>query len=444
VSTSKQRWWIAAALVCGGWATALAAGEELPPAVERQVEFVRDVQPIFRKHCFECHSQGNEEGGLNLGIRARALQGGESGPAVVATKSAESLLVRLLAGAEADRRMPPDGEGEPLTPAEIGVIRAWIDQGAIWPQGADVLDPRTERAREHWAFQPLHAIDPPTINGAWAQTPIDRFVLAKLTENKLTPAAPLSARKLIRRHYFDVIGLPPTPDEIAAFEKRVAETNAQQATSELADRLLASRHYGERWGRHWLDVARYADSDGQEADRDRPGAYHYRDFVIRALNDDMPFDQFVRWQIAGDEYEPNNAAAIAATGFLVAGPNTVLEDTFLEEERLRDRYNELDDTLATLGSGVLGLTIGCARCHDHKYDAIAASDYYRMLAAFHCGNRAEIDLPGQKDAKALVFRDFGSEPATTWLFQRADFHDRDQPVTLGFVQLLSRGASPEE
>ena len=177
----------------------------LPPATKEPVEFVRDVQPIFRKHCFECHAQGNEEGGLNLGIRARAMAGGDSGKAIVRDNSAQSLLVHLVAGVEQDRIMPPDGEGEPLSRDEIGIVRAWIDQGAIWPQGADVLDPRTERAREHWAFQPLHSIAPPEVaNAAWVQTPIDRFVLAKLSENKLTPTAPLSAKAnsaaVLRRH----------------------------------------------------------------------------------------------------------------------------------------------------------------------------------------------------------------------------------------------------
>ncbi|MCA9269962.1 MAG: DUF1553 domain-containing protein, partial [Planctomycetales bacterium] len=413
----------------------------LPPAATRPIDFVKDVQPIFRARCFECHAQGNEEGGLNLGMRARFTAGGDHGPVIAAGDGAASRLVHLTAGLVKDRRMPPDDEGEPLTAAQIGVLRAWIDQGAKWPDGADVLDPRVERARQHWAFRPLSPVALPAVkNSAWVKTPIDQFVLAKLEAQGLSPAPPATPRQLMRRLAFDLAGLPPEPEAVDAFSS-AADPSA--AVAALADDLLASPRYGERWGRHWLDVARYADSDGQEADRDRPGAYHYRDFVIRALNDDLPFDTFVRWQIAGDELAPGNPQAVAATGFLTAGPHTVLENTFLEEERLRNRYNELDDMVSTLGSAVLGVTLGCARCHDHKYDAVSSREYYQLLAALHSGDRAEVDLP-QGGGKALVFRDFGSEPAATWLFERADFYDRDQPVQLGFPVALSRGKSAAE
>ncbi len=426
----------------------------LPPAAERPVQFVRDVQPIFRKRCFECHAEGNEEGGLNLGRQARVMEGGRQGPVLERGNSAGSRLVHLVAGLEKDQRMPPDGE--PLTPEQIGVLRAWIDQGAKWPAGADVLDPRTERARRHWAFQPLRpratsrSADqlPAVRNEDWCRTPIDRFILARLETAALAPTPPLEPGPLVRRLYFDLTGLPPTPEEAAHWTAQLGgggggETPNPEALGRLVDHLLAQRHFGERWGRHWLDVARYSDSDGQEADRDRPLAYLYRDFVIRALNDDMPFDTFVRWQLAGDEYQPDDPAAVAATGFLTAGPHTVLEDTFLEEERLRNRYNELDDMLSTIGTGLLGLTIGCARCHDHKYDAIASREYYRLSSALHSGDRAEVPL-GKSGQKALAFRDHGSQPAATWLFERGDFYDRDQPVQLGFVSVLSRGKTAEE
>ena len=199
---------------------------------------------------------------------------------------------------------------------------------------------------------------------------------------------------MVRRVSFDLIGLPPSPEEVEAF---VADPSPD-AYAKLVDRLLASRHYGERWGRHWLDVVRYADSDGQERDADRPTAYHYRDFVIRALNDDLPFDTSVRWQMAGDELEPDDPRAVAATGFLTAGPHTVL-NVPMEEEKVRNRYNELDDMLSTLGSGMLGLTIGCARCHDHKYDPIPTRDYYRMLGVFQTGDRAEVPLVPQAEVE---------------------------------------------
>lgn len=413
----------------------------LPPASPMKVDFLKDIQPLLRTRCFECHSAGNEEGGLNLGIRQRVSEGSDSGPVFVKGDSVNSRLIHLVSGLEKSSIMPPDGE--PLKPEQISILRAWIDQGAVWPDGADVLDPRTERARKHWAFQPLGTANVPDVKQSdKAHTPIDRFILAKLDAAKLQPAAPAKPRELIRRIYFDMIGLPPTPQEIqefcAAFER-----DGNAAVESLVDRMLQSNHYGERWGRHWLDVARYADSDGQESDRDRPNAYHYRDFVIRAFNDDMPFDQFVRWQLAGDEYEPQNPAAVAATGFLAAGPNAALRDGLMLDERLRNRYNELDDIVSTVGTGILGLTLGCARCHDHKYDAIPARDYYRLMSSFHTGDRAEVPLANTNN-KALVWRDGTPTPKPSWLFRRGDYYDHDQPVGLGFVSILTREKTPEE
>jgi mono/diheme cytochrome c family protein len=414
----------------------------LPTASTRQVDFLTDVQPILRTHCFECHAAGNEEGGLNLGVRSRVLEGGESGRPLEPGDSTHSRLIHLVAGVREGQLMPP--EGDRLTDEQIGILRAWIDQGALWPPGADVHDPRTERAREHWAFQPLRNVEPPPVGDQrWVRTPIDSFILASLKNRGLQPSPPIDPRRLIRRLNFDVVGLPPTVDEINAFIADY-EADADAAVANLVERLLDSEHYGERWGRHWLDVARYADSCGQEGDQDRPHAYHYRNFVIRAFNDDLPWDTFVKWQLAGDEYEPDLSEAIAATGFLVGGTNTVLDKNkeYLEEELLRNRYNELDDIVATTGSAFLALTVGCARCHDHKYDAISAREYYRLLAAFHGGDRADVKLPDGREA--LVFAESGSTPAPTWLFERADFYDRDQPVNLGFIDVLLRGTASDE
>ena len=285
---------------------------ELPPAAKRQVDFVKDVQPIFRERCYECHATGNEEGELNLGLKSRAMKGGQSGPVIKPGQSAKSLLIQLVAGVKEGEIMPP--EGEPLTAEQIGILRAWIDQNADWPAEADVWDARIEQARKHWAFQPLKEVEPPHPGNSWGKTPIDAFVLATLTSKGLAPSEPISPRLFIRRVTMDLIGLPPTPEDVAAFEK-ACETDRDAAIGDLVDSLLKRPQHGERWARHWLDVARYADSDGQEADADRPGAYHYRDFVIRAFNDDLPFDQFVRWQIAGDEYEPDEPAGGCRDGF---------------------------------------------------------------------------------------------------------------------------------
>ncbi|MCA9180945.1 MAG: DUF1553 domain-containing protein, partial [Planctomycetales bacterium] len=270
---------------------------------------------------------------------------------------------------------------------------------------------------------------------------IDAMILQALQTRQLALSETAEARVLIRRLYFDLIGLPPTIEQAANFEARF-QVDPRQAMQTQIDELLATRHYGERWGRHWLDLVRYADSDGQESDRDRPFAYRYRDFVIHALNDDMPFDQFVRWQIAGDEYEPDNPQATIATGFLIGGTHSELGDEFLEEERLFNRYNELDDVVSTLGTSLLGLTFGCARCHDHKYDAFSAREYYRLLSVFHSGDRATGKLPSGEDG--YYFHDFDTQVRTTWLFRRSDFYVRELEVKLGFPAILSAGRDAED
>jgi len=250
----------------------------------------------------------------------------------------------------------------------------------------------TDEDRKHWSYLPVQSPPLPVVEGpASIRTPVDRFIIARLAERKIIPSLPAGARKLVRRIYFDLIGLPPTPDQVETFVQAHA-ADSKSAVESLADQLLASPQYGERWARHWLDVVRYADSDGQESDHDRPTAYHFRDFVIRSLNDDLAFDTFVRWQLAGDELEPDNPQAIAAPGFIAAGTHAALGDNLMEEERMRTRFNELDDMIATTGSAMLGLTLGCARCHDHKYDPVPRRDYYRMLCAFNGGDRAEVPL----------------------------------------------------
>lgn len=401
------------------------------------IDFVREIQPIFREHCFECHAGTVEEGALNLGVKSNVLRRGEHASVITAGKSDESLLIRLVAGKEAERVMPPVGRKQ-LTQAQVALLKAWVDQGAVWPDDTDVLNPKWDRGQQHWAFQRLRAVAVPAKvkNDDWSKTPIDLFVRHAQTEAGIRPADIASARTLVRRLYYDLIGLPPTLEQTDRFVTAYS-IDPEKGVESLVNELLASPRYGERWGRHWLDVARYADSDGQEADQDRPHAYTYRDFVIQALNDDMPYDQFVRWQIAGDEYEPNNDSAIAATGFLTAGPAFKLPETFLESERLMNRYNELDDVVSTVGAGLLGLTVACARCHDHKYDAFSAEEYYQLLSVFHSGDRVTEELPSGK--KAFFFRDFDNQRRTTWLFRRSDFYDREIEVEIGFPRILSNG-----
>ena len=257
----------------------------------------------------------------------------------------------------------------------------------------------TDEDRKHWSYLPLKSPPLPSVkNVASVRTPVDRFILARLEANKLGLSPQAEARILVRRIYFDLIGLPPTPEQVESFFRAFAN-DSRSAVESLVDQLLASPLYGERWARHWLDVVRYADSDGQESDADRPTAYHYRDFVIRSLNDDLAFDTFARWQLAGDELEPDNPQALAATGFIAAGTHAALPDNLMEEERIRTRFNELDDMISTTGSAMLGLTLGCARCHDHKYDPVPRRDYYRMLSAFNGGDRAQLPLAPLEDVR---------------------------------------------
>jgi mono/diheme cytochrome c family protein len=374
---------------------ALAAGLAAASAAGPQPDFVREVQPLFERHCVKCHGPEKQKGGLRFDIKESAFKTGDSGEkAIIPGHAGDSRLIKLVSSADPDERMP--AKGEPLSGSQIELLRRWIDAGANWgPNTAGRVERSelvvTDEDRKHWSYLPLQKPVPPNVNDkGWGRTPIDRFILIRLEQKTLTPAAQAEPRKLVRRIYFDLIGLPPTPEQVGAFLDAYGR-NPKCAILAQVDELLASPHYGERWARHWLDVARYADSNGQEGDQDRPTAHHYRDFVIRALNDDLPFDRFVQWQLAGDEIEPDNPLAIAATGFVVAGPHTVL-DVPMEEEKIRNRHNELDDMIATTGAAMLGLTLGCARCHDHKYDAIPTRDYYRLMCAFNGGNRAEVPL----------------------------------------------------
>ena len=378
--------WVSLLLGVSGYTT---AANPVP------VDFAQQIQPILVKNCINCHGPDKQRGGLRLDIRDKAFKSGDSGEIVIKPGDPNSgSLIKRLSTSDKSLRMPP--KGDQLHEAEIALLRRWILEGARWPDSAKVPLPTrnsgpftvTDTDRSHWAFRPLRLEQPkPVKEKDWCKTPIDRYVLAQIEAAGLKPNEVADRRRLIRRVYFDLLGLPPSSEEVAAF----VSDQATDAYEKLIDRLLTNPHYGERWARHWLDLARYADSDGYEADWDRPTAYHYRDFVIKSFNDDLPYDRFVKWQLAGDEYQPNDPIARAATGFLAAGPVVMFtnpgEGTDLE--RSTNRYNELDDMLATTGSAFLGLTIGCARCHDHKFDPISIQDYYAMLAAFKTTKRVE-------------------------------------------------------
>jgi hypothetical protein len=344
----------------------------------------------------------------------------------------------------------------------VAHIARWIDLGAPYDKplvtktavrGPEVPVEIGERERAFWSFRPLKVTAPPTVKGTdWVRTPIDNFILAKLEERGLKPNGPASRRKLIRRAYLDLIGLPPTPEEVEAF---VADTDPR-AYDRLIDRLLDSPHYGERWARHWMDVARFAESHGYEQDYDRPHAWPYRDFLIKAFNQDMPYNQFVRWQLAGDELAPGDPLALSATGFLGAG---AFPTQLTEMEFESARYDELDDMAATTGVAFLGLSVGCARCHDHKYDPIPQHDYYRLVATFTTTIRSEIDLtltPGAKPVKVQVTsegwphtkhhaddRGFPHFYPKTHYLIRGDVHQKQKEAQAGFLKVLMRGGKEE-
>jgi hypothetical protein len=368
--------------------------------------FTTDIRPIMERSCWDCHGDRIRRSGLDLRTRETALRGGSQGAAIVPGRADESLLYRMVAGLE-QPLMPR--EGATLTVAEIAAVRAWIDGGAHWDAGPTTTTSAADRmgraespelppgAREYWAFQlPVRGAVPVV---ASFEHPIDRFLEQKRERTGLVAAPRAHRSTLLRRAYLDLIGLPPTPEQIEAF---LADT-APDAWARAIDRLLESPHYGERWGRHWLDVARYADSDGFEQDYDRPNAWRYRDYVIGSFNRDKPFDRFIREQIAGDELDEATDETRIATGFLRAGPRV----HFREKDNPERRHEYLDDIIATLGRGILGLTVQCARCHNHKFDPILQTDYYQLQASLFGYVETEYPLlpPAEGDAYLAKIRD---------------------------------------
>jgi hypothetical protein len=377
----------------------------IAPSADKPVS--ERVRPILAR-CARCHSGDAAAGALDLTRREKALEGGESGETVLKPgDSTASRLYRMVAA----KKMPPK---KPLTPDEIVLVREWIDSGAAWDrpirkeEAPIAVDDQT---RERWAFQPVTQPETPAVGTpSTAENAIDAFVLSRLEASSLTFAPPADRVTFIRRATFDLLGLPPIPEEIDAF----VSDASPRAVEALIDRLLASPHYGERWARHWLDVARFAESHGFEYDRIRDHAWRYRDYVIRSLNDDKPYAQFVTEQIAGDVAEPVTSDGVVATGFLVAGPwdeAGALQQSVVMKARAREE--ELEDVVSAVGQTFLGVTINCARCHDHKFDPIPQRDYYRIKAAFEGvrhGNRSILP-PGELQARAAKRAELLAESA---------------------------------
>ncbi len=352
--------------------------------VNAEIDFVKEIQPIFKKRCYECHGEETREAGLRLDQKADALAGSDSGQ-IIKPKDAEgSLLVKLISGEDADRLMPPDGEN--LTEDEIEKIETWIEEGAIWPDG---VDPKVERPK-HWAYEPL-TVKLPESPALKKHLPIDQLILARLNENKIEPSPIADRYTLIKRLYYDLLGLPPS---IAAVDTFVND-KSNNAYEHLVDELLASPHFGERWGRHWLDKARYADSDGYEKDRPRYNAWKYRDWVIEAINSDMPFDQFTIEQLAGDQLENPTISQQLATAF----HRQTLTNTEGGTDQEEFRVMAIFDRVETISAVWLGLTMGCARCHSHKYDQISQREYYQLFAFFNNGDETTTKIPSSSDAQ---------------------------------------------
>lgn len=359
---------------------ALNANAQSPQQVEF---FEKSVRPLLVEHCLECHGANEKKikGGLRMNSRAELLAGGDSGPAIDLAKLSESRFLRSLSHTDEDLKMPPKGK---LPEAVIVTFSKWVKDGAPFPSKADNNSNTplkkeelfSEEQKKFWAFQPITRPTPPKVkNASWVKNPIDAFVLAKLEANGMLPALPADKRTLLRRVTYDLTGLPPTPEDLKDF----LSDNSPNAWERVIDRLMRSPRYGESQARHWLDVARYADSNGLDENIAMSNAFRYRDYVIKSFNDDKPYDVFVKEQIAGDLFADadSNPDRLTATGFLVIGPKLLAEP-----DKQKMKLDIADEQLDTIGKSMLGLTLGCARCHDHKFDPIPTKDYYGLLSIF--------------------------------------------------------------
>ena len=352
-----------------------------------KLEFARQVQPIFIEHCYACHGPDKQESGLRLDTRTNALKGGDSGSLFIAGRSKDSEIVRRVTATDVDERMPPvKANTRPLTREQVDLIARWIDEGAAWPEGQG-------QSSMHWAFRPIARPEPPVVkHTAWTRGAIDRFVLARLEASGVVPSPEADRATLIKRLSYDLLGLPPRVEDIDTF----VHDPSVDAYDKLVDKLLDSPHFGERWGRHWLDMARYADSDGYEKDNPRPDAWRYRDWVIDAINADLPLDQFTIEQLAGDMLPIPTPMQKLATAFHRQTLTNTEGGTDQEQFRVEANF----DRVATTGSVWLGLTVGCAQCHTHKYDPITHEEYYQLFAFFNNGDEVETEVPLTGEALA--------------------------------------------
>ena len=345
------------------------------------VDFDQEIRPLLHDRCVECHGEKKQKGELRLDAKSYALKGGHEGPVIVAGDLAKSPLFQRIATTDEDERMPP--KGELLSAAQIELVKAWIEAGAVWPESEADKAAAVDKRGQHWALQPLRTDFP-------QDTSVDSFVHATLQERGLAMSPEADRRTLIRRLTVDLHGLPPTPERVEAF----LNDADPKAYERLVDELLASPHYGERWARHWLDIAHYADTHGFERDQLRPNAWRYRDYVIESLNADKPYNRFIREQIAGDVIAPDDPQAVIATGFLAAGPWDFVGQVETKSPSLNRaaRAGDLDDMVTQVITSTMGITINCARCHDHKLDPITQREYYSLWAVFAGVKRGEREV----------------------------------------------------
>lgn len=399
-------------------------------AAAAPVDYVQAIKPILKAQCYSCHGPRMQKGKLRVDTAQLMLKGGRSGPAFVARKSVESLLIEKIACGKGPKRMPPPPKN-PLTEAQIALIKAWIDQGAAAPADELPADPRN-----HWAFKaPIRLPEPPVRNISWARNPIDRFILARLEKEKIGPASEADRITLIRRLSLDLLGLPPTPAEVDA----VVRDASPDWYERLVDRLLASPHYGERWARIWLDQARYADSNGYTIDSAR-SIWKYRDWVIDALNCDLPFDQFTIEQLAGDLLANATREQLIATGF---HRNTQInEEGGIDREQFR--VESIVDRVNTTGTVWLGLTVGCCQCHDHKFDPITTKEYYQLFAFLNNAEEPTLEVPepGQLEQRQKIRNEVA---ALEKLFRQLDSSTQDKVENwIGHLSVADREQLPRD
>jgi hypothetical protein len=403
VATRRPTPYVLIAQLRGILATGLALASTWMAAADRALAetmptFQEGVGRILAQHCVRCHNRHTSEGGLALDRAESFARGSDSGPVIVSGQPDESLLWQQVEGA--DPAMPKDGPS--LTPDQLALLRTWIEQGASWPEGVELQTPQLADL-DWWSLKPVHAAPAPASmqRDPWVRTPVDAFILQRLRDQGMTPADEADRRTLARRLYFDLIGLPPSPVELAAF----IQDPHPLAYEQLVERLLASPRYGERWARHWLDVIHYGDTHGYDKDKPRPNAWPYRDYVVRSLNDDRPYERFVREQLAGDALWPTEAQAVIATGFIAAGPWDFIGHAEVAETKIDGqvaRNLDRDDMVSSTLNTFISTTVQCARCHDHKFDPISQKHYYSLQAVFAALDRADRSVPGEASLRVYA------------------------------------------